>query len=99
MVHTTRTLNDEAKRKSEIDKHIVTVEAVNPGERLSKGNIKVSCECGDYWSTWEVALKRAGAADIHYSNGEKPVVKNPSMRPGVCKHLYRMLESILTFNV
>ena len=83
----------------EIQKYRCTVEGVNPGERLSKGNVKVSCECPDYWATWEVALKRQGAADIHFSNGDRPLVKNPSMVPGCCKHLYRLLHNIRAFGI
>lgn len=57
--------------------------------------VKVDCECADYWSTFEVALHKQGAADIKHSNGELPHIKNPTLVPGVCKHLYAALTLLL----
>lgn len=54
---------------------------------LNKKDVKVSCSCPDFWARWEYALHKRGAADIVYSNGEPPVVRNPRMYPGCCKHL------------
>jgi hypothetical protein len=75
------------------------VEAVEPGTRLHKGNIKVSCTCDNFWSNWEVALHKKGAADIIHSNGKKPTVKNPTMLAGCCKHLFRLLDNVLTYKL
>jgi len=59
-----------------------------------KLNVKVSCSCPDFAFRWEVALHEAGAADIIYSNGERPDATNPSMQPGCCKHLIALRELI-----
>lgn len=98
-VKTTHYLGDGPKKSVDIRYHTVTAECVNAQERLSKGQIKVSCSCEDYWSTWEVALKKQGAADIRYSNGKTPRVKNPAMIPGCCKHLFRFLQNILVYKL
>ena len=46
-----------------------------------------SCSCADFKYRWEVALNHKQAAEIEYSNGELPVIRNPSMRAAQCKHL------------
>ena len=58
---------------------------------INNGHVKVLCSCPDYLFTWEVALHKYGAADIIYSNGEYPEIKNPLEIPGVCKHLAAFL--------
>ena len=64
---------------------------------FDKGSrLKVSCDCGNFLYTWEVALARRGAADIVYSNGRWPKVTNPQGVPGVCKHLYRLFAHLKT---
>lgn len=52
-----------------------------------KLRVKVSCSCADFMYRAEVALSRAGAADVYYSNGEMPEVTNPRLIPYICKHL------------
>lgn len=63
---------------------------------IDKGlNIKVSCSCPDYtFAGWEYANHVVGASDIIYGNGEPPVEKNPSNRPGLCKHLLCLAKFI-----
>lgn len=46
-----------------------------------------SCSCESYVFTFEYANAAHGASRIVYGNGEPPVVTNPSMAPGLCKHL------------
>ncbi len=65
---------------------------------ISKSYVRVSCSCGDWWSHWEYAVNKKGAAEIKYSNGEPPVVTNPSMIPGMCKHLYALARIIQASN-
>ena len=50
----------------------------------SRGHIDLSCSCPDFMYTYEVALKRKGAAQIKYSDGELPVDRNPRAIPGAC---------------
>lgn len=55
----------------------------------------VGCSC-PYWLYYmEVAVARGKSTGIRYSNGRLPVVKNPEMIPGVCKHLYRVIIDTL----
>lgn len=51
--------------------------------------------CDDFWSTWEYALAKRGAANSEYSNGEPPVVRNPKFVPGCCKHIFRLSELLI----
>ena len=92
-------LDGTPKDRNKIRKYKQTVESLEPEKRLRLAYVKVSCTCDDYWATWEYALHRKGAADIKFSNGEKPIDKNPKLIPGVCKHLYRVLMGIKTSKV
>ncbi len=53
--------------------------------------VKVSCSCSDFTFRWEYALAEKGGADIVYGNGDPPVDRNPSMKPGCCKHVVALL--------
>lgn len=89
--------------------HTVTIIGLdaksNPTTKLRKSQIpkineqkrvQVSCDCEDFCFTWEVALWSWGAAKIIYSNGEHPIVKNPGLVPGCCKHVVAVLREIKT---
>lgn len=80
-------------------KHTVTVEAVEPEKALRARDtlVKVSCTCDDFWSVWEFALNKKGAANIKYCNGEPPLIKNPRLVAGCCKHIYAVLKGIRNF--
>lgn len=54
--------------------------------------------CDDFWAVWEYALNKQGAANIGHSNGQPPNEKNPSMRPGCCKHLVAMSRKLIERN-
>jgi hypothetical protein len=61
-------------------------------------HVIASCSCPDFKYRWEVALNRKQAAEIEYSNGELPVIRNPAMRATFCKHclaLFTKIESEL----
>lgn len=47
----------------------------------------VSCACESYVFTFEYANAAYGASRIVYGNGEPPVVTNPNLAFGLCKHL------------
>ncbi|QBQ74619.1 hypothetical protein BcepSauron_239 [Burkholderia phage BcepSauron] len=57
-------------------------------------HVAVSCSCPDFRYRWEVALNRKQAAEIEYSNGELPVIRNPRMTTSSCKHLFKLYETI-----
>jgi hypothetical protein len=57
-------------------------------------HVKVSCSCEDNMFMYEVANHYKDAADIEYSNGDAPNIKNPKHNPGMCKHLIALFEHI-----
>jgi hypothetical protein len=46
--------------------------------------VLAQCSCENYMYMFEVANHSHGAAQIIYSNGEHPVITNPSLSPGLC---------------
>ncbi len=58
-------------------------------------HVIVSCSCPDFKYRWEVALNQAEAAEIEYSNGEMPIVRNPNLRKTMCKHCIALYQKIL----
>jgi len=76
-------------------KHYQEIEILSGDSISNKDKLKVSCDCGFFQYTCEVALFLRGAADIIYSNGEMPVHTNPKKVPLVCKHLYVSLIRLI----
>lgn len=62
---------------------------------LMNDYVKCSCSC-PYFTFYgcEVELWKRGAADIYYSNGKDPVIRNPAQRPWACKHLLALFDKI-----
>lgn len=58
-------------------------------------HVLVSCSCPWFWSHCEMALVHWGSAVVKYSNGEAPVVTNPSLHPLLCKHLFKLATTVL----
>lgn len=67
-------------------------EKILTGRDLRMMKCKVTCDCEDYLYRFEVANKAKGASDIVHSNGARPNVRNPDMKPGICKHLLSLLR-------
>lgn len=64
-------------------------------QKISQGFVKVSCSCDYFWAYGcEVVLHKHGAADIRYSNGKDPVVRNPQEHEWCCKHLLVLFDLI-----
>lgn len=61
--------------------------------------VLVSCDCESFVYTFEYANAAHGASRIIYSNGNPPVVTNPGLEPGLCKHLVRLSNSIIKSNM
>lgn len=65
-------------------------------QKSSKFNITpdsflwVHCSCPYFTYHLEVVLKLRGSSKIENSNAEMPKIKNPSLRPYLCKHLYAL---------
>ncbi len=82
--------------------HVQRIYAADPnwkGPLSQCPAIKIACTCGNYLFEWEVANAYRGASDIIYSNGNFPIETNPSLRPGVCKHVLKCLLFILQNNL
>jgi len=47
----------------------------------------VRCSCPSFLYRLEVALSKHGSSDVYYSNGRYPMIRNPKLRPYLCKHL------------
>jgi hypothetical protein len=48
----------------------------------------VHCSCENYLYQWEVSNTARGSSSVINSNGAIPRIRNPRMRPGLCKHSY-----------
>ena len=57
-----------------------------------KAKIRMICDCENFTYQWEMALARKQSAVRFKSNGARPVMTNPMMRPGFCKHLGQALK-------
>lgn len=53
-----------------------------------------SCSCGDNTFRWEVANAYKGASEVEFSNGDPPVITNPTFKVGLCKHLVALYLKI-----
>ena len=54
-----------------------------------------SCDCDDWKFRWEYAVALRGGTRILYSNGEHPVMTNPQLSPGCCKHIVGCFNYIM----
>ena len=69
------------------NEHVQEIRITNPNKYW------VSCDCGNFKYVWEFALTKHGASSIKYSNGQPATKTNPKNIPGVCKHLYKLLNT------
>jgi len=62
------------------------------GAKMSTGTkCWVTCSC-PYWRYYcEVAVAARGSAHVLISNGQFPKIRNPRMKPYLCKHLLRFI--------
>lgn len=58
-------------------------------------HVDVGCSCADFRYRWEFSLNQKRAAEILYSNGEYPEIRNPGLKIKTCKHLVKLWETIL----
>ena len=85
----------EPKVRDKPELHICWVIGLENDGPLSKQKCMVSCDCDNFKFQWEYALVHYGASKIKYSNGMPPHITNPNLVPGVCSHLYGVLEHIV----
>lgn len=61
--------------------------------------VLVQCSCESFVYNFEYANARRGASYMIYCNGEPPVWTNPSMAPGLCKHLVALAKIAVEENL
>lgn len=78
------------------DKYVTYVEALHTkkSDKFSETLVHVGCSCPFFLFYAEYALHKYNAAEIRFSNGEPPVVRNPKERPLLCKHLVKLIGKI-----
>lgn len=78
-------------------RHVQSFMAVgDPDAPLSKAKaIKVHCTCKDWQMRYQWVMNKEGAAFGPPAVNEPPVQTNPSMSPGVCRHITVALVRIL----
>lgn len=64
-------------------------------EDLRKMRCKCNCGCEDFRYSFEVANARKGLSDIEVSNGQRPDVRNPRGKVGMCKHLLSLIKYLV----
>lgn len=92
---TTSLRDDKGRRRDKPPVYNTEVKGLDVGKPLSKQYVEVSCSCEDHCYFWEYALNKAGVAQIRYSNGQPPEMKNLRHIPGACKHVIRVFDYIL----
>ena len=75
-------------------KHLFWIKRYGTGP---KAKFRALCDCENFTYTWEMALARKQSAVRFKSNGMRPVITNPLMKPGLCKHLVQAVK--MTFKV
>lgn len=63
---------------------------------INQCHVHLSCDCAYFMYTLEYALNKRGSADIIFSNGKPAVIRNPSNKGFLCKHLYHLAETLVS---
>jgi hypothetical protein len=72
-------------------KHLFWIKRYGTGPN---SKCRLLCSCANFTYVWEMALARKQSAVRFKSNGMRPVITNPLMRPGVCKHLVQAIRMV-----
>lgn len=62
------------------------------GVMATARNAWVHCSCPYFLYYVEVALTSRGSSNVINSNGNFPKIRNPRMKPYLCKHVYKAAE-------
>jgi hypothetical protein len=95
VVHSTASGPDGVVKRGTAQKYRVMVHGVDKNQHLFSGAIMAYCQCDYFTYTCEVALAKRGASRIINSNGAPASVRNPKHIPTACKHLYKVLETLV----
>jgi hypothetical protein len=71
------------------------IDAHSKSEVDTSRKVHAQCTCYDYYYRWEYANAAHNAARIFCGNGESPIIQNPGLSPGLCKHLFSLAEHML----
>src|ERR1700737_672289 len=91
MTYSTHTINAEGYRVKNMSPNRYVVMFTFIDKKL---HVHASCSCADNTFMHEFANAAKDASEIEYSNGEPPDIKNPTHRPGLCKHAYSLYLKI-----
>lgn len=58
-------------------------------KNLAYSKVYVHCSCPYFLYFCEVAVAARGSSSVINSNGAYPKIRNPSLRPYLCKHLFQ----------
>jgi Fe-S cluster biosynthesis and repair protein YggX len=72
--------------------HVYDIHVPKVNRFVAESVVVHNCERHVY--KWEYALWHHGASQIIFGNGKPPVLTNPSLVPGCCKHVYRILTAM-----
>ncbi len=81
-------------------KYVVFIAGADANEDISsQKSVFVTCNCDDYKYRFEYPNTLNGASAIINSNGEPTFNRNPTFRPGLCKHLVAFAEYLVRNSV
>ena len=83
--------------ENESREHFQSIKPKDPsykGKIVDCPSVVVTCDCKRYQFYWEYALHHNLAAKIIHCNGNPPIITNPLLVPGCCKHLYVIMQAL-----
>lgn len=93
IIHTTAVIRGDGtlveKDDDDINSYVAVITFID-----KKANVHVACSCPDNLYRWEYANTQHGASEIEYCNGDFPSIRNATLRPSLCKHLYALADNI-----
>ncbi len=66
------------------------------GKMKPQNRAWVHCNCGYFRYNVEVALAARGSSNVLSSTGAYPKIRNPRMKPHLCKHLFAAIPKIVS---
>ena len=61
-------------------------------------SVRVDCDCARHKFVWNYALQEYDAAIRERTNGQPPVITNPTEEPGACKHMVVAIQYLSKLN-
>jgi hypothetical protein len=86
-------------KKVDFNEKCAVYDIIVPGPTRFNANGLIAHNCENFMFVWEYANAAHGASRIIYCNGEAPVVTNPSLAFGLCKHLVQLAHHLIDSNL